>query len=156
MSSLEKLYASRCQVLVPLSLYSLDDGNYQLIGSHFETAVNLMLSANWPGTNNPRFDQPYFNTHWIDYVPPAVTGETVSNGYLSWNATIWSQRPTVNWSDWGSFSHFEVYKSTNPDFIPDSTNLFATDISETGIQVGTDAAYYKVLAVSEAGLRSIQ
>lgn len=152
LTALEKLYMYRCQFLVPLELYHLENSNYQLIGSDFQTAVNLFLSTNWPGTEYPRFDQPYFNTQWIDYTPPPVTGESLDNGLLTWSNQIWSGHPHT-WSQWSSFSHFEVYGGSSPDFDP-HTHTPLTTATSTSATVDTQWPHYKVLAVSKAGLKS--
>ncbi len=150
--SLELLYANRCQILVPIEMYQDDDGNYQLIGSHFETAVNLFFASTWPGTDHLRFDQPYFNDTWIDYLPPPVNNVAFSNGTLSWSMFIWESRPDITWDDWGEFDHFAIFKGNSPDFTPDSSNRIAT--TQAASLDGLAPGHYKVLAVTKDGLTS--
>ncbi len=152
LDSLEALYSSRCQILVPIELYQDDDGNYKLIGSHFETAVNLFFASPWPGTDHRRFDQPYFNETWIDYLPPPVRNVAFSNGTLSWNMLIWESRPDISWADWGEFDHFAVYRGDSSDFTPDSSNRIAT--TQSSSMNGLVPGHYKVLAVTTGGLTS--
>ncbi len=152
--ALEKLYTYRCQILVPLELYQAADGNYRLIGSPFETAVNTMFAATWPVTGYQRYDQPYFNTEWISYIPPQVTGIHADAGTLYWNACIWPERPDLLWTDWSPFARFEVYRGAQPDFIPDESNRVAVTTSNSA-GVGNDPGYYKVLAVTQDGHASL-
>jgi len=147
--ALEKLYKYRCQVLVPLTLYSDPEGNYKLIDSQFETAMNQFFSEKWSGTTHSRFDQPYFNSEWVDYLSPEVTGINKVGNKVSWNSFIWSDYPGINWTDWGEFDHFEIHRGDGPDFIPNSSNYIG---STTNTWFDDSGTYYKVLAVSKVGL----
>ncbi|MCD4655175.1 hypothetical protein K8T06_14735, partial [bacterium] len=150
LEALEKLYKYRCQILVPLTLYSASDGSYKLIDSPFETAVNQFFSQKWPGTTHSRFDQPYFNTEWIDYFPPEVVGIQKVGERVSWNSFIWSDYPALNWTDWGEFDHFEIYSGDTPDFVPNASNYIGSTNNNWFDASGT---HFKVLAVSKAGLK---
>ncbi|MBN1297795.1 hypothetical protein JXA80_13525 [bacterium] len=152
LSALEKLYQYRCQILVPLELYQADSGTYALIDSNFETAVNHMLTAVWPGTLHRRFDAPYFNTEWVDYVPPAVSGVQRTGDRVTWSPVMWSSHPDLTWSDWGEFSHFDVHVGSSADFVPDSGTYVGSATGMSFEPVGP--GYIKVLAVSRPGYTS--
>jgi len=147
--ALEKLYKTRCQILVPLTLYNAPDGSYKLIGSQFEEAVNQFFAEKWPDTDHSRFDQPYFNEEWVDYIPPLVTGIKKIGSRVSWNSFIWNEFPDLNWTDWGEFDHFEIYSDDVPDFIPDSSNRIG---STRDNWFDSSKSYFKVFAVSKAGI----
>lgn len=151
-ASLDALYESRCQIIVPLELYGTADGYYKLIDSQFETAVNQFFASVWPGTSHNRFDQPFFNETWIDYLPPPVRHVSFTGNTLTWDMTIWESHPGLIWTDWNEFQHFAVYRGDTPDFTPGPTALITTTRSAT--QSGLPSGYYKVLAVSRDGLTS--
>ena len=151
-ASLESLYRHRCQILVPIELYQDNEGNYRLIGSGFETAMNQFFGAVWPGTSHRRFDQPYFNETWIDYLPPTVRNVSLNGTTLSWDMTIWATRPEIQWTDWGEFDHFSVYRGSSADFIPGPDNRVTT--TQSASLEGMTPGYYKVLAVTRDGLTS--
>ncbi len=152
-TSLETLYQYRCHILVPLDLYDAEGGDYGLIGTIFETSINTFFNAVWPESGGRRFDQPYFNETWIDYVPPDVSHIQFAGGVLSWSPVIWDVRPDLLWTDWGEFDHFAVYRGSRPDFVPNASKRISQtrDSSLAGLATGY---YYKVLAVSRADLVS--
>jgi len=150
--AMELLYANRCQILVPLELWQRADGTYPLIGTPFADAVNSFFDNHWPDSAHRRFDQPYFNTEWIDYLPPEVKNVTFNQGTLSWSNAMWENRPDLTWSTWGEFDHFEVFRGDDMQFIPNPGNMVqeTKTYSLGGLQYG----YYKVLAVSKLGVTS--
>lgn len=156
LQALEALYKQRCKILVPIDLYETSSGNYRLIGSQFETAVNLFLQSRWGDSSSKRFDQPYHNTTWIDYRPPEVTGLTLSQNKIVWNASIWKERTDIEWTNWNDFRHFEIHVGDHVDFTPGVQSLLGTtrnnwfDVPSTTIGTG----FFKVLAVSQTGLKS--
>jgi hypothetical protein len=151
--SLEMLYKYRCHILVPLDLYEAEGGDYGLIGTVFETAVNEFFDAVWPQTGGRRFDQPYFNDTWINYIPPAVRNVHFGEGVLSWSPVIWGSRPDLLWTDWGEFDYFAIYRGDSADFVPNPSKLIAT--TKDSQLPGLNSEYhYKVLAVSRANLVS--
>jgi len=150
--AIELLYQYRAHIILPLDLYAFGDGSYQLLGSSFEVAFRNFFSANWPGTSHRRFDQPYFNQEWIDYLAPAVTGIQFQDDTLSWSNSLWPQRPDLTWKVWGEFDRFDIYQDENPDFIPNPSNRIGT---KTGYSFsGLTPGNYKVLAISKTGLSS--
>ncbi len=152
LSSLEKIYQYRGQIVVPLYLYQSVNGNYKLIGTPFADAVRSFIDAKWPGTDSNRFDQPYFNSAWINYLPPDVQDVTFNNGTLTWSNTMWQDRPDLTWDRWGEFDHFNIYRGDASTFEPNPANfvMTTTGYAATGLAPGN----YKVLAVSEIGVTS--
>ncbi len=152
--ALELVYQYRAHIVCPLELVESWEGDYQLIDTPFEYAFNQFFSQTWPGTVHRRFDQPFTNATWIDYVPPPVRDVQFSNGTLSWNPVIWPSRPEATWSVWGEFDRFEVYRGDTNDFQPTPRNRIAvtTSYSLSGLPSGN----YKVLAFSRLGLCSPQ
>ncbi len=150
--ALDLVYRYRVQIICPLHLFSTAEGTYPLIGTPFEEALNDFFTASWPGTDHRRFDQPYFNQAWVDYLPPPVQDLQMTSTTLTWSETIWPQRRDLTWVNWGEFDHFEIFQGMIADFVPNPGNRIGktTQYSFPIMQPG----HYKVLAVSKSGLTS--
>jgi hypothetical protein len=96
----------------------------------------------------------------VVYDPPKVPDLSVSFLYersavqIKTSGRIWADEPWL-WKDWGDFSHFEVHRSTTPNFSPDARTHLAT-ITEYSF-IDTSACpggvyYYKIRAINRKGI----
>jgi hypothetical protein len=72
---------------------------------------------------------------------------------LELSGRIW-QGHAWKWKDWGDFSHFEIYRSTDPGFTPGAANLLATTteyVHKDKTVVYGNAYFYRVRAVNVKG-----
>ncbi len=146
------LYRTRPRVVVPIELHGSSDGLFRLLGTPYETAWQEFFTATWPDSNHRRFDQPYTNITWIDYLPPSVNDIHFTDGTLTWSPVIWPDRPDITWNDWGEFDHFEIFSGDAPEFVPNAGNRIARTKSYSISDL--DPGHYKILAISRVGLPS--
>jgi hypothetical protein len=82
------------------------------------------------------------------YIPETKTVQLEVSG------RIWAGEPWL-WTDWGDFSHFEVFRAEEPSFPADPAHLLLTSRSfffeDRGIEPGKKY-YYKVRAVNSKGV----
>ena len=94
----------------------------------------------------------------VVYTPPQVVGfrgEFLSSGpavELRLTGKIWEGQ-LWEWTAWGDFRHFEIYKGTEPGFAADAAHLVGTTreyvFRDAAVAAGTNY-YYKVRAVNAA------
>jgi hypothetical protein len=82
--------------------------------------------------------------------PTAPNGVVIAYHEAGTNALNWDDSPSSD------FNYFKVYRSTDPNFIPSSSNLAATTVTSAWNDPDYDLAgiYYKVSAVDFAGNES--
>ena len=89
------------------------------------------------------------------FTPPKVNdfagAFNAGNIDLTWNAKIWSDLQH-EWSHWGDFKEFVIYRGTTQDFSPDD----GAEIARTSAYAYTDSGfdptrivYYKIVAVNK-------
>ena len=152
-NAMELLYKYRCHTVLPLELYGYSNGRYKLIGTVFETACNSSFSNLWPGTAHRRYDNPYYNDEWVDYLPPSVKDVQIISDQMTWSDKMWTNAGNQPWTLWGEFDHFDLFQGDTPDFTPSVLNRIDSTQSYQKTGLNPDK-YYKVLAVSKTGLTS--
>ena len=128
-----------------------DSGQHRIKGMNKEIALRDFVEA---VRDKGRNTDP---SHVFD--PPKVEGisgyyDTESGAIVvEIGQAIWPEH-SWEWADWGDFSHFEIHRSTAPDFTPDDSTL----IHATSSYVYHDTAYfpgnayvYKVRSVNVSG-----
>jgi len=144
-------------VYATLSRSSLMYGAEWPFNDHaFFIILNLAVGGPWAG--NPDATTVWPQYMYVDYVrayqwtpgpgaPANLAATAVSNSQiqLTWDASA-SGGVTYN-----------VYRSTDPGFVPDTTNLIATDVSSTGVSdVELSASTTYFYQVTASGAESVE
>jgi len=144
-------------VYATLSRSSLMYGAEWPFNDHaFFIILNLAVGGPWAG--NPDATTVWPQYMYVDYVrayqwtpgpgaPANLAATAVSNSQiqLTWDASA-SGGVTYN-----------VYRSTDPGFVPDTTNLIATDVSSTGVSdVELSASTTYFYQVTASGAQSVE
>jgi len=126
-----------------------EDNEHQIKGMNKETALRKFVERIRDKGRVKDLD--------MVYLPPPVSGATAE--YLSQepavqlrvNGKIWDGEPW-EWKDWGDFSHFEIFRGTEPDFPTEESRRVGTTkdyvYTDTAVIRGQIVYYYKVRAVN--------
>ncbi|MBD3414301.1 MAG: hypothetical protein GF421_07725 [Candidatus Aminicenantes bacterium] len=133
----------------------LDNGEHRIKGMNKEKALKKFLNRvrDWPLKMDAVIEG---KLPLGPYDPPRVNGLTgeqdqgAGMNQLEFSENIWADQKW-KWSDWGDFSHFEVYRGETSDFPDDEEHLIGethqTHYTDKNITQGK-VYYYRIKAVN--------
>ncbi len=121
-------------------------GDSTITGGNFISTFKIRAMSGLPGTY---YDSDSMDGYSLDNLSPSVPGALVVTHGEAGNELTWQPSPDED------FRYFRIYRSTEPDFIPDSGNLVHQCVDPFWVDSGAKGDhYYKVTALDFAGNES--